>query len=50
MDETHSTPVQQNSPPKYLPVEANTMLSSLQTIPDFAETLGLIESVSLYFF
>ncbi|XP_075271373.1 myb-related protein A isoform X3 [Opisthocomus hoazin] len=44
MDETHSTPVQQNSPPKYLPVEANTMLSSLQTIPDFAETLGLIES------
>ncbi|NXW59607.1 MYBA protein, partial [Eurystomus gularis] len=44
MGETHGTSAQQNSPPKYLTVEANTMLSSLQTIPDFAETLELIES------
>ncbi|XP_056188699.1 myb-related protein A isoform X1 [Falco biarmicus] len=44
MDETHGTSVQQNSPPKCSTVEANTMLSSLQTIPEFAETLELIES------
>ncbi|NXU47234.1 MYBA protein, partial [Turnix velox] len=44
MDETHSASVQQNSPPRYLAVETNTMLSSLQTIPDFADTLELIES------
>ncbi|NXD85459.1 MYBA protein, partial [Halcyon senegalensis] len=44
IDEVHGASVQQNSPPRYLPVEANTILSSLQTIPDFAETLDLIES------
>ncbi|NXF94930.1 MYBA protein, partial [Eubucco bourcierii] len=44
MEETHGTSAQQHSPAKYLAVEANTMLSSLQTIPDFAETLALLES------
>ncbi|NWH66438.1 MYBA protein, partial [Geococcyx californianus] len=44
MDETRGTSVQQNSPPKYLTVESNAILSSLQTIPDFAETLDFIES------
>ncbi|KAM9574429.1 myb-related protein A isoform 2-T2 [Guaruba guarouba] len=44
IDETQSTSVQQNSPPKYLAVETNTMLPSLQTIPEFEETLELIES------
>ncbi|NXU63518.1 MYBA protein, partial [Horornis vulcanius] len=48
MDETRITPVQQNSPPKYLGVEANRMLTPLQTIPEFAETLDLMEIVSLY--
>ncbi|XP_041892280.1 myb-related protein A isoform X5 [Corvus kubaryi] len=43
MDETRITPVQQNSPPKYLGVEANRMLTPLQTIPEFAETLDLME-------
>ncbi|NXD68899.1 MYBA protein, partial [Eolophus roseicapillus] len=44
VDETHGTSVQQNSPPKYLAMETNTMLPSLQTIPEFEETLELIES------
>lgn len=48
MDENRITPVQQNSPPKYLGVEANRMLTPLQTIPEFAETLDLMEIVSLY--
>ncbi|KFP80723.1 PREDICTED: myb-related protein A, partial [Acanthisitta chloris] len=43
MDESHITHVQQNSPPKYLGVEANRMLTSVQTIPGFAETLDLLE-------
>uniref|UniRef100_A0A8C6J428 Uncharacterized protein n=1 Tax=Melopsittacus undulatus TaxID=13146 RepID=A0A8C6J428_MELUD len=44
IDETQGTSVQQNSPPKYLAVETNTVLPSLQTIPEFEETLELIES------
>ncbi|XP_057282140.1 myb-related protein A isoform X1 [Pezoporus wallicus] len=44
IDETQGTSVQQNSPPKYSAVEANTVLPSLQTIPEFEETLELIES------
>ncbi|KAM6281273.1 myb-related protein A isoform 2-T2 [Porphyrio hochstetteri] len=43
MDETHSTSVQQNSPAKYLAVEANKMLLSLPTIAEFADTLELTE-------
>lgn len=48
IDETQGTSVQQNSPPQYSAVETNTMLPSLQAIPEFEETLELIESVSLY--
>ncbi|KAM4687550.1 myb-related protein A [Discoglossus pictus] len=44
MDETQSTPIQQPSPDKILAVETNAVLSSLETIPEFAETLDLIES------
>lgn len=47
IEETQTSAVHQHSPTKYLAVEANAVLSSLQTIPEFAETLELIESVSL---
>ncbi|XP_014694002.1 myb-related protein A isoform X5 [Equus asinus] len=43
-DENQTVSAQQNSPTKFLTVEANAVLSSLQTIPEFAETLELIES------
>ncbi|XP_069846936.1 myb-related protein A isoform X6 [Dipodomys merriami] len=44
IDENQTVSAQQNSPTKFLAVEANAVLSSLQTIPEFAETLELIES------
>ncbi|XP_043339902.1 myb-related protein A isoform X3 [Cervus elaphus] len=44
VDENQTVSAQQNSPTKFLAVEANAVLSSLQTIPEFAETLELIES------
>ncbi|XP_020014376.2 myb-related protein A isoform X3 [Castor canadensis] len=44
VDENQIVSAQQNSPTKFLAVEANAVLSSLQTIPEFAETLELIES------
>ncbi|KAK7879051.1 hypothetical protein WMY93_030804 [Mugilogobius chulae] len=40
----HSTSHPPVSPSKFLAVEASTVLSSLQTIPDFVETMELIDS------
>lgn len=38
MGENQTVSAQQNSPTKFLAVEVNAVLSSLQTIPEFAET------------
>lgn len=35
------------SPSKFLSVEASSVLSTLQTIPEFAESMELIDSVSV---
>ncbi|XP_006880487.1 PREDICTED: myb-related protein A isoform X3 [Elephantulus edwardii] len=44
MEENQTVSAQHSSPTKFLAIEANAVLSSLQTIPEFAETLELIES------
>ncbi|NXX83683.1 MYBA protein, partial [Urocolius indicus] len=42
-DETQGTSVQQNSPPKYLSMETNTISPSPQILPEFTDTLDFIE-------